>query len=144
MSAPSPSQMEVGKLAIDPVRLDAGGNRIGPRLYTLTSDGQVQEFLPAAGTTAPLISPVVATTSLTPGFLTDGVFYEYSGPAITLTFDTGILVQECLIYTTTNPITFAGTVTWTGSGGPILPGGCVMALKKLSSGAYLIFGDLST
>lgn len=144
MGAPSPSEMSVGKLAIDPVRLDGSGNRIGPRLYTLTSDGQVIEFMPAVGTVAPLVSPVFPVTSLNPGTLVDGGFYEYSGAATTLTFATSNPVQECVIYTTTNPITFTGAITYTGSGGPILPGGCVMGLKKLSNGSYLLFGDMTT
>lgn len=144
MAAPSPIQMEVGKLAIDPVHLDGQGNRIGPRLYTLATDGQVIEFMPATGTVAPLISPVYTITTLVPDELVDGVFYEYSGPAATVTFLSSMIVQECIIYTTVNPITFTGDVTWTGSGGPILPGGCVTGIKKLSGGNYLLFGDLAT
>jgi hypothetical protein len=143
MAAPNPAQMEIGKLAIDPVRLDGGGNRIGPRLYTKSSDGQVVEFLPAFGTVAPLVSPVYNQDTLDVTNLADGVFYEYTGPALTLTFATTDIVQECLIYTTTNAVTFAGAVVWTGSGGPILPGGCVMGLKKLSAGNYLLFGDMT-
>lgn len=44
MAIPTPAQMEVGKLAIDPTFSDGLGNRVGPRLYTLTTNNQVAGF----------------------------------------------------------------------------------------------------
>lgn len=144
MPAPNPVTMDVGKLAIDPVRLDGSGQRIGPRLYTLSTDGQVIEFMPGEGTTAPLVSPNRVLSALSAGNLADGFFYEYSGAAGSLNLLIASEVRECMIYTTTNAITFTGNVVNTGSGGLILPGGCVMALKKLLNGTYLLFGDMTT
>jgi hypothetical protein len=99
--------------------------------------------MPAVGTVAPLVAPVDTIATLDMTNLSDGYFYEYTGPTVTVTLDPSLVIQECLIYTTTNAITFAGSVVWTGSGGPILPGGCVMGLKKLSAGNYLLFGDMT-
>lgn len=144
MPAPNPATMEVGRLAIDPVRLDGTGARIGPRLYTLSSDGQVAEFLPAVGTVAPIVAPVYAVTALNTANLEDGALYEYSGPTTTVNLLTTLTFQEVSIFTTTNAITFTGDIVTTGSGGPILPGGCIMSIKKLSAGNYLLYGDMTT
>lgn len=144
MAAPNPATMEVGRLAIDPVRLDGTGARIGPRLYTLSTDGQVVEFLPAFGTVAPIVAPIYAVTTLDPTNFEDGAFYEYSGPTTSVNLLIAQTFQEVTIYTTTNAVTFTGNIATTGSGGPILPGGCIMSIKKLSAGNYLLYGDMTT
>lgn len=93
---------------------------------------------------APDVTPTISTASLTPGGLLSGVFYYYTGPTTSLAMTTGLTVQEFSIYTTTNAVTLTGAVVATGSGGTIIPGGCVASVKKLPTGNYLIFGDTST
>jgi len=93
---------------------------------------------------APDITPTISTASLTAASLLSGVFYYYTGPTTSLAMTTGLGVQEFTIYTTTNAVTLTGAVVATGSGGLIIPGGCVASVKKLPTGNYLIFGDTST
>lgn len=95
-------------------------------------------------TIAPEVTPTISTASLTPGGLLTGVFYYYTGPTVSLAMTTGLTVQEFTIYTTTNAVTFTGAVNASGSGGTIIPGGCVASAKKLPTGNYLIFGDTAT
>lgn len=93
---------------------------------------------------APDITPTINTASLTTGALVNGVFYNYTGPTVSLAMTTGMTVQEFTIYTTTNPVTFTGAAVATASGGLIIPGGAVASVKKLPTGNYLIFGDTAT
>lgn len=104
--------------------------------------GSVWRRIPAS--IAPDITPTINTASLTTGTLANGVFYYYTGATTSLAMTTGMTVQEFSIYTVTNPVTLTGAVVATGSGGTIIPGGCIASVKKLPTGNYLIFGDTST
>lgn len=104
--------------------------------------GDLWRRIPA--TIAPDVTPVINTASLTVGALQSGVFYNYTGPTVSLVMTTGMTVQEFTVYTTTNAVTFSGAVVASASGGLIIPGGAVASIKKLPTGNYLIFGDTAT